>query len=136
MTYLKIFKISTFSKSFENAKKYRNILAKLKNNSGLEKLIFRRNKINVARALSYLKAHLISYHNSCTPPNLFPILCMSLLEVLFLVREIVFSFCKIDWKYTEIQNFGMIQNFKNLLRASQQSKEPEHFCLLEPSILL
>ena len=37
-------------------------LAKWKNNSGLEKLIFRRNKINVAKALSHLKCATVRHH--------------------------------------------------------------------------
>jgi len=63
MTDSKIFKISTFSNIIWKCKKNIEIhfrvslvhLAKWKNNSGLEKLIFRRNKINVAKALSHLK---------------------------------------------------------------------------------
>ena len=66
----KSLKFPHFQISFENAK---NIeihfrvslvhLAKWKNNSGLEKLIFRRNKINVAKALSHLKNIQFPYIN-------------------------------------------------------------------------
>ena len=60
MTYSKIFHIFKYHlKMQKNIEIHFRVslahLAKWKNNSGLEKLIFRRNKINVAKALSRLK---------------------------------------------------------------------------------